>query len=119
MKSVLGSLLAAALLVGTGHALKCYSCTGATSNTGCTEETCPTGMDSYCMSIYASGSGVSLMTKSCSPTCVAASTTVGGATAKTTCCNTDLCNGASNAKISYTLLSLAAGISALVVRAVL
>ncbi|KAJ1195830.1 hypothetical protein NDU88_005098 [Pleurodeles waltl] len=119
MKAVFCSLLAAALLVGTGHALKCYTCSGATSNTECVEQTCSTGLDSYCRSTYASGYGVSAMSKICASSCTAGSDTVLGVTSKVTCCTTDLCNGAPSARTSYTLLSLAAGISALLVRAVL
>ncbi|XP_078541502.1 secreted Ly-6/uPAR-related protein 1-like isoform X2 [Lissotriton helveticus] len=129
MKAVFGPLLAAALLVGTGDALKCYTCSLATSNSDCTVEQCSSYYDSYCQSIYASGSGTSYMTKSCASSCTAGTYTVLGVTTKTTCCSSDLCNGgvsstnqcngASSAKLSYTLLSLAAGISALMVRAVL
>ncbi|XP_078541507.1 prostate stem cell antigen-like [Lissotriton helveticus] len=120
MKAVLGSLLAAALLVGTGHALTCYTCDTVANNADCmTSSKCATGLDSYCMSSYASGSGASYISKSCSKTCSEGSATLAGVTAKVTCCSSDLCNGANSAKLSTTLLSLAAAISALMVRALL
>ncbi|XP_078541508.1 lymphocyte antigen 6E-like [Lissotriton helveticus] len=120
MKAVWGCLLAAVLLVGTGHALKCYLCSGSVTNANCkTSSTCPTGSASYCKSVYASGSGIANIYKTCESSCSPGSDSFLGVTTTTTCCSSDECNGANSVKISYTLLSLAAAISALVVRAVL
>ncbi|KAJ1195820.1 hypothetical protein NDU88_005088 [Pleurodeles waltl] len=119
MKGLLGGLLALALLVGAAHSLKCYTCDAELTTAACnTPTTCPAGSQ-YCMKVVASVTGVSAVSKSCAPDCTEGSVSAQGSSGSVFCCKSDLCNGASSARMSYTLLSLAAGISALLVKGAL
>ncbi|XP_078541501.1 lymphocyte antigen 6E-like [Lissotriton helveticus] len=104
MKGLLFFPLAVALLVGTAHSLRCYTCLRPSTNAACNTETnCPSRSE-YCLKVQESVSG--MVSKVCSPDC-----------------QEGLVHGpglsGTSATISYTLLSLAAVISALVVKAAL
>ncbi|XP_078541509.1 uncharacterized protein LOC144826922 [Lissotriton helveticus] len=112
MKAVVISLLAAALLFGTAHSLKCYVCAAASGSCN-TQTTCGGSADKYCATLAATSGSSTVVTNFCAITCNPGTTTLGGATSRLSCCQTDLCNGATSMKISYTMLFFAAGISAL------
>ncbi|XP_078541499.1 lymphocyte antigen 6E-like [Lissotriton helveticus] len=119
MKGLFLFPLALALLVGAAHSLRCYTCLGASTSAECNTETnCPSGSE-YCVKVKASVSGNSVVSKACAPDCKEGSATVPGGSGTVSCCKSDLCNGASSAHFSYTLLSLASVISALVIKAAL
>ncbi|XP_077098193.1 ly6/PLAUR domain-containing protein 2-like isoform X3 [Siphateles boraxobius] len=87
-----------------GYSLKCYSCTLVTD---CAKvETCAAEV-SKCSSTKI-GSSISFLkttTKGCASECVSGTVTTAGVTTTTTCCDTDLCNGADGVyKGSFLLL---------------
>ncbi|XP_069478460.1 secreted Ly-6/uPAR domain-containing protein 2-like [Ambystoma mexicanum] len=118
------------------HSLKCYTCAETTNIAGCsTTTTCPSG-SAYCRTVEATASGLRTISKSCAAACAEITTSVGGVTSSTRCCSTDLCNGgstgtaaqtpahapadyngATNVRLSYAMLTLAAGASVLLLRA--
>ncbi|KAJ1195872.1 hypothetical protein NDU88_005139 [Pleurodeles waltl] len=116
MQAVVPSLLAAALLLGTVDSLRCYTCLTQTSNAECLKPAdCPTG-NFFCETFISKNPhGVSVISKTCQSLCHEASE----ALSSTTCCKTDLCNesGANSVRISYTVISLAMVVCALLLRA--
>ncbi|KAJ1195832.1 hypothetical protein NDU88_005100 [Pleurodeles waltl] len=81
MKGLLGGLLALALLVGAAHSLRCFTCLAESTTAACNTPTdCPPRSE-YCMKVMASGSGQTVVTKSCVPGCTEGSTSVAGGSA--------------------------------------
>uniref|UniRef100_A0A6I8PP56 Lymphocyte antigen 6E n=1 Tax=Xenopus tropicalis TaxID=8364 RepID=A0A6I8PP56_XENTR len=115
MAALYVSLLLAALCIGTAVPLKCYTCTGESSNANCLNQTNCSDIDTSCQTFVASISlfGVSAksITKSCTPSCTPGGASFAGATGTVSCCNTDLCNisGAPGVKYSYPALGLSLG----------
>ncbi|XP_069478102.1 lymphocyte antigen 6E-like isoform X2 [Ambystoma mexicanum] len=119
MKVLLGALLTAAVLLGTVHSLKCYTCAATTNIADCNAiSTCTSGSAS-CMKVEATSGGLTAISKSCVLECTEGSVSTGGVSGSVHCCNTDLCNGAASVKISPAVLSLAAGVSVILLRAAL
>ncbi|XP_069478091.1 toxin S6C6-like isoform X2 [Ambystoma mexicanum] len=117
MKVLVGALLTAAVLLGTAHSLQCYTCTAVTNNADCrTTTTCSTE-ESYCFKIHSTVGEITSIFKGCEATCTEVSTSVRGISTSTNCCSTDLCNGATSARVSYAMLTLAAGACALLLKA--
>ncbi|XP_078542497.1 uncharacterized protein LOC144828293 [Lissotriton helveticus] len=114
MKTVVVSLLAAALLFGTAHSLKCYVCASTTGSCN-TQGTCAAG-EVYCASATLTSGSSTTIAKACMASCTAGSGTVSGVTGTVSCCQQDLCNGANSVKINYAMVFLAAGISALLLK---
>ncbi|XP_069478105.1 lymphocyte antigen 6E-like isoform X4 [Ambystoma mexicanum] len=117
MKALLGAILATAVLVGTAHTLQCYSCDFTINISACsTTATCPPG-SAYCARMNVTSGGESSYGRGCKETCTESTITAEGVTTSTKCCSTDLCNGSTSARASYTMLTLAAGACALLLRA--
>ncbi|XP_077124513.1 lymphocyte antigen 6E-like [Ranitomeya variabilis] len=96
-------ILVIALCVATVYSLNCYTCSLQTSNANCqTSTTCSSGT-AYCQTIVGSASSggisASVISKTCETSCTAGTYSVSGATATTSCCNTDLCNVSGGASI--------------------
>ncbi|XP_069478100.1 lymphocyte antigen 6E-like [Ambystoma mexicanum] len=101
------------------HSLQCYTCAATTNIADCnTNSTCLPG-SAYCMKVEATTGGVTAISKSCEMYCTEGSASTGGVSGSVHCCNTDLCNGAASVKISPAVLSLAAGVSVILLRAAL
>ncbi|XP_069478459.1 uncharacterized protein [Ambystoma mexicanum] len=102
---------------GAAQSLVCYTCDATTNTAACkTQTSCPSS-SAYCMTVTATAGGVTAVSKSCQKTCREIPTTIEGLPASTQCCSTNLCNGAANVRLSYTMLFLAAGASVLLLKA--
>ncbi|XP_069478462.1 prostate stem cell antigen-like [Ambystoma mexicanum] len=118
MKVLLCALLASALLLGIAHSLKCYTCEATTNLANCrTTTTNCSSASAYCMTVQATSVGVTAVAKNCKVACKESTGTVSGVPTSIHCCSTDLCNGGTSARVSYTMLTLAAGACALLLRA--
>uniref|UniRef100_A0A6I8RFS5 UPAR/Ly6 domain-containing protein n=1 Tax=Xenopus tropicalis TaxID=8364 RepID=A0A6I8RFS5_XENTR len=91
--------------------LKCYTCTSAPTNAECLTLTTCRSYDAYCETVVSSSSGVTTITKSCTPSCTPGSSSIARASGTISCCKTDLCNisGATGVKYSYPALGLPLG----------
>ena len=95
--------------------LKCNVCSSAESWDKCsnTETTCPSGMEERCIKVYLKYGETKVFARSCgpkdycdkdkNPTCKLAES-VSGAECEINCCEGDLCNAGSAAKISGIML---------------
>ena len=95
--------------------LKCNECSSAESWDKCsnTETTCPSGMEERCIKVYLKYGETKVFARSCgpkdycdkdkNPTCKLAES-VSGAECEISCCEGDLCNAGSAAKISGIML---------------
>ncbi|XP_023777408.1 ly6/PLAUR domain-containing protein 2-like [Cyanistes caeruleus] len=108
MKVLLSLLLAAVTCLDLGHSLQCYTCRDLTPVEKClTIENC-TGSDFICKTTMYSEedvyppTGISVVTKMCSSSCVPSDLDGIGMTHPVTCCYSDLCNfdGAASLRIS-------------------
>ncbi|KAM3910018.1 lymphocyte antigen 6E-like [Leptodactylus fuscus] len=109
-------LLVIALCAATAHALRCYTCTGASSNSNCMTATNCTLGETSCMtsvgSVSFAGISATSITKTCAASCTpTASTSFVVGSASVSCCSTDLCNtsGGASIKSSYAAILLALG----------
>ncbi|XP_078542500.1 uncharacterized protein LOC144828294 [Lissotriton helveticus] len=99
MKAVVFSILAAVLLFGTAHSLKCYVCPQTTGSCD-TQSTCAAGSDKYCNSMILTSGSTTTVLKVCSAACTSSSSTLGSGTLTYSCCQTDLGNGATSGTTS-------------------
>ncbi|KAJ1195827.1 hypothetical protein NDU88_005095 [Pleurodeles waltl] len=130
MRCALGSLLAAALLVGLAHALKCHNCVSTQGDCN-TPNDCPADQNNYCFKFVGTNqlAGITTIVKGCNATCQAASATLQGISGSVSCCTTNLCNGEGasavttakpngvpSVRVSYTVLYATVGVTALLLR---
>ncbi|KAE8599828.1 hypothetical protein XENTR_v10017345 [Xenopus tropicalis] len=102
------SLLLAALCIGTAVPLRCYTCTGAT-NANCLTQTDCGSTNTSCATVVGSVLGQPIIIKSCTLNCTPRSSSSARGTSTISCCNTDLCNGATGVKYTYPALGLSLG----------
>nr|XP_033789678.1 secreted Ly-6/uPAR-related protein 1-like [Geotrypetes seraphini] len=101
MKLALFSLMAAALCLHMGHALKCYTCLPQPNNHECLHETlCPSNA-THCVTVIVpppmsnNGSGHNqfpMIAKTCNVTCLSGEQEYNGVKYSASCCQSDLCN---------------------------
>ncbi|XP_029448020.1 lymphocyte antigen 6E-like [Rhinatrema bivittatum] len=119
MRTVLLSLLAAALCLHAVHSLQCYTCIAAEKNSDCLTKTECESNENYCMTVVASVSGSTGIVKQCVRDCTPAESSQGNTKASVSCCREDLCNksGAASAKLSSLALLVPAGLVLSLLRA--
>ncbi|XP_078541475.1 uncharacterized protein LOC144826891 [Lissotriton helveticus] len=114
MKNWFISLLVASLFTGIACNLACFTCTDRPISDNCMDPLeCPDSSQFCQTMITNSSTNVRRITKTCERTCTDIITN----TMTVTCCGDYYCNGATNMKISYPLLTLAAGVSVFLLRA--
>ncbi|KAJ1195825.1 hypothetical protein NDU88_005093 [Pleurodeles waltl] len=117
MRCALGSLLAAALLVGLARALTCHNCVSTTQADCNTPSVCSAGQ-TYCFKFVGlTDIAGSLTLKGCNSTCREGPVNANGISGIFSCCTTNRCNGDANGapgvRISYAALYAAVGVTAL------
>nr|XP_004656355.3 lymphocyte antigen 6D-like [Jaculus jaculus] len=100
MKTHLLWLLLLTLLGWSAEALKCYECT---STENCLQPTICDANAHYCLTIWNTPPGLQVVViKACAYTCPGVEESL--VYSRASCCNTDLCNGASSHLASWGLL---------------
>ncbi|XP_030075622.1 secreted Ly-6/uPAR-related protein 1 [Microcaecilia unicolor] len=101
MRTFLLSLLAAALCLHMGHALKCYACMPQQSHNNCLQETLCSSNDTHCVTLVVppttsndnpGHNEVPMIVKTCNSTCSSGVHEFNGIKYYASCCQTDLCN---------------------------
>ncbi|XP_069477841.1 lymphocyte antigen 6E-like [Ambystoma mexicanum] len=92
MKTLLLTLVGAALCVGLADSRACYSCTAAMSDMSCkTIKNCSSNED-YCSTTVGSFLSLTWVTKDCASSCINGHQNLMIANATEGCCDRDLCN---------------------------
>ncbi|XP_078541472.1 ly6/PLAUR domain-containing protein 2-like [Lissotriton helveticus] len=114
MKNWFISLLVASLFIGIACNLACFTCTNQPTYDNCRVTTVCEDASIFCKTMITNMSTSAIrITKTCERACTDNTTN----TKTVTCCGKDFCNEATNMKTSYPLLTLAAGVSAFLLRA--
>ncbi|XP_030046089.1 lymphocyte antigen 6E [Microcaecilia unicolor] len=119
MRTVLLSLLAAALCLHTAHSLQCYTCFEIEEKSICSTITHCSSDGQYCLTNVTSVSGKTVITKQCVTVCTPVETENKGTKISNSSFQTDLCNynGAKSVRISYLTLLISVGFVSSLLRA--